>query len=200
MSNLRDLMNEELDEVKEGREAFSDALDAVGQMVGQGKNKLTEALNAAKEETDNLQDKLSSAKDTLTDHISNLSAKMTELQDEASSRIDAMLQTTNSNQQALEGGLQNILQSVIQTQVQEMTQEMTAKVSNELKDLLDSAMDTVKEALGGLAENVFGGTEGNQGAQALLEPAFEMAEGLLAPAEAFIDVIKGAASIVGIDI
>ncbi|MET0551443.1 MAG: hypothetical protein ABW221_00295, partial [Vicinamibacteria bacterium] len=123
-----------------------------------------------------------------------------DLQEEASSRIDQMLQATNSNQQALEGGLQNILQSIIQTQVQEMTQEMTAKVSSELKDLLDSAMDTVKESLGGLAETVFGGTEGNQGAQALLDPIFEQAEALLAPAEVFIDAIKAAASIVGIDV
>jgi hypothetical protein len=81
-----------------------------------------------------------------------------------------------------------------------MTQEMTAKVSSELKDLLDGAMETVKESLGGLAESVFGGTEGNQASQALLDPMFEAVEGLLAPAEVFIDAIKAAASIVGIDV
>jgi DNA anti-recombination protein RmuC len=169
-------------------------------MVGQGKNKLTQALNAAKDETDNLQQKLGSAKDSLTDHINNLSSKMTDLQEEASSRIDQMLQATTSNQQSLEGGLQGILSDIIQTQVQEMTQEMTAKVSSELKDLLDGAMDTVKGSLGGLADRVFGGTDENKASQELLDPLFEAAEGLLKPAEVFIDAIKAAASIVGIDI
>jgi uncharacterized phage infection (PIP) family protein YhgE len=137
-TNLRDLMSEELDEVKEGREAFSDALDAVGQMVGQGKNKLTRGADT-RPRTRRTTSRTSSARPrtSLTDHINNLSSKMTDLQEEASSRIDQMLQTTNSNQQSLDGGLQGILQDIIQTQVQEMTQEMTAKVSNELKDLLD---------------------------------------------------------------
>jgi len=125
---------------------------------------------------------------------------MTELQEEASSRIDQMLQTTNSNQQSLEGGLQGILSDIIQTQVQEMTQEMTAKVSNELKDQLDGAMDFVKGSLGGLAEKVFGGTDGNKASQDLLQPLFDSADALLDPAKAFIDAIKTAASIVGIDI
>jgi hypothetical protein len=81
-----------------------------------------------------------------------------------------------------------------------MVNEMTAKVSQELTELLDGAMETVKETLGGLAEQVFGGQEENQGAQALLEPAFEVVESLMAPAEVFIDAIKAAASIVGVDL
>ena len=88
-----------------------------------------------------------------------------------------MLSTTGSNQQELEGGLQGILQNIIQEQVDEMVNEMTAKVNEELKDLLDGAMETVKDTLGGLGEKVFGGTDENKGAQALLEPLFEVAEG-----------------------
>ena len=93
-----------------------------------------------------------------------------------------MMQATNSNQQELDGGLQNILSNIIQEQVDSMVSEMTAKVSEELKDLLDQAMEHVKETLGGLAEQVFGGTEENQGAQAMLEPIFETLEQCLKPA------------------
>ena len=56
-----------------------------------------------------------------------------------------MMQATNSNQQELDGGLQNILSNIIQEQVDSMVSEMTAKVSEELKDLLDQAMEGVKE-------------------------------------------------------
>jgi hypothetical protein len=125
---------------------------------------------------------------------------MTDLQEEATSRIEQMLQTTSSNQQSLEGGLQGILSDIISTQVQEMTQEMTAKVSNELKEHLDGAMDFMKNSLGGLADKVFGGTDGNKASQELLDPLFEQADALLKPAQVFIDAIKTAASIVGIDV
>jgi hypothetical protein len=47
---------------------------------------------------------------------------------------------------------------------------------------------------------VFGGTEENQGAQALLDPIFATLEECLKPAEIFIDAIKAAASLVGVDL
>ena len=112
-----------------------------------------------------------------------------------------MLQTTGSNQQELEGGLQNILQEIIQQQVDEMVNEMTAKVNEELKDLLDGAMDTVKEHAGRPGrEGVRRARTRTRARRRCWTRSSRSRKGCLAPAEVFIDAIKAAASIVGIDV
>jgi hypothetical protein len=67
------------------------------------------------------------------------------------------------------------------------------------ESILTPMMETIQDALEGLAESIFGANDSQGSQRDMMEPIFDTIEGLLEPVGTVLDAIKSAASLVGID-
>jgi uncharacterized phage infection (PIP) family protein YhgE len=131
--------------------------------------------------------------------IDELADQIKQTQEAAMEQLGGYLKAADELRETFTHGLEEVLANVIQSPITELAEEMQEKISNELKGLVDEATDELKEALGGLGQQVLGAKEGSASGRGSIEPLFDKLDEFFDPIKNVIDGIRKAADTVGID-